>query len=154
MQQNKTINQLTFEKGMIENVKQESFGENLGSCLVLENWDNTLEIGSVIKRCGIGTLFDTFPKEDDMYNGNLLSRFRDEVWHDVSELVHATALGTANPQLNDTYVIIVNNNNYSEGRCRVIGFVPYWGTDKNSIDRYMVNWRNSLNPSDNFIKSH
>lgn len=81
MFQPKQVNQVSFERGMIENIKQESFGESLGSCLILENWDNSVEIGSVLKRSGIVTNWDTFPQDfvdnTDWYNGNLLSRFKD-----------------------------------------------------------------------------
>ena len=152
MFQPKQVNQVSFEKGMIENVKQESFGESLGSCLILENWDNSVEIGSVLKRSGIVTNWDTFPRNfvdnTDWYNGNLLSRFKDIKPTDkVSIPCHANAIGTSNPQVNDTYIILAHNYNYPEVRCRVLSFVPY-NRDDGEIN---VNWRNSLNPDDGIL---
>jgi hypothetical protein len=152
--QSKEINQLSFEKGMIENIKQESFGENLGSCLVLENWDNSIEIGSVLKRYGLGTYTPTFPNDSQDYNGNRIDRYKDLGSHVMSEVVHTTVLNTANPIINDTFVMILQNNNYPDKRCRIIGFVPYNEPSKPD-DRILkipnkdrINWRNTHNPDD------
>lgn len=147
-------NQVSFEKGMIENVKQESFGESLGSCLLLDNYNHTIEIGSVLKRTGEGTYLPTFMEHSNKYQGNLLTRYRDVVTggascHQISEIVHSLVMNTANPEINDTFVLLLQNNNYPDSRCRVVGFVPYNDeSNKNDKNTNLINWRNVHNPDD------
>jgi hypothetical protein len=89
----------------------------------------------------------------DKYNGNLLTRYKDDPSHVLSEMVHSLVMNTANPKINDTFVLLLQNENYADIRCRVIGFVPYNDSVDNSTEKNtnLVNWRNTHNPADNVI---
>ena len=155
MKQTTETNQVSFEKGMIENVKQESFGESLGSCLLLDNYNHTIEIGSVLKRTGEGTYLPTFMQADE-YNGNLLARYKDNPAHALSDVVHSLVMNTANPKINDTFVLILENKNYPDVRCRVIGLVPYNHPtiNPNEKETGLANWRNTHNEADGVMANY
>ena len=57
---NKEIIQISFEKGMVENVKQETFSVDgiLESVLLLENYDPNIEYKAVILRKGERPIYE------------------------------------------------------------------------------------------------
>jgi len=100
------VTRLSFEKGMTENVKQDMFGQEHHSALWLQNYDNNLEYGSLVKRPAIGQYKDAELDFGDLENWSY-KLFRDQTPGETDVMLHARMLRTANPKYNDTVLLFI-----------------------------------------------
>jgi hypothetical protein len=100
----KHITRIGYTKGMIENIKQDIFGQAHNSVLWLQNYINNIEHGTLVKRKALVPFsFNNYTYIADKANPQGLSYT--SILNDTNNLLHSTCLKTANPLYNDTYVL-------------------------------------------------
>jgi len=111
------VSQISFENGIIENVKQDAFGDKLTGLLYLQNYNPNIEHLSLIKRPGIVTVsensspYDIIGLQGIPPNADGLAAYSPN-WYGIVPLdsmkdpIYCSfLLKTSNPRINDTYVL-------------------------------------------------
>jgi hypothetical protein len=102
---------LSFNKGMIENWKQDQVSQNriFESVLWLENYDPNLELHSIVKRAGEGVVTNHLDEELQVEIAKFARNILGEAGHpDSNEVVLGTELlRTSNPYSNKSYILFL-----------------------------------------------
>jgi len=113
----KEIRILSFDRGIVENFNQKELLKEgyYDSVLYLCNYDPNKEIRSLVKREGQKIYSPSSTKLD------ILDYLTDKTTNKSNLVLHAKLLKTANPKINDTYVIFFKRRVESDGDDYYIG---------------------------------